>query len=1162
MESGSRIPAPSRILRHSRSRTEGASLSKRSKGAALLGNVTPDHAGNALTLAPNMADRSVSLTGPTIHHSAASTALQPSPYSKTSASALPPSSPYRTPAKRKSLLLAAAAQSGSASTSAARNRSSSTGSAFSSHTLLTAEPMSSRSASALRIEAAEEKLQHASALFDFARKRPQGENQAPGCQQTPSKSAPDLSRNRQSTMSKLALRDISSPSLPIGERDAEWTDDVADVDQSPAHMKAHRLAHPGLFETRHADRSRVSFGSSSFRADDSGLAFVTPSSAGKFAANAPTQSTPQKDKAQGTTPKHLGVLGAQGFGPRQRSSLANEAFTGDSSDAGSAASSPSAAPSSARSQRTAPIGCQQLYPAESPLKKHPVAQESIPKFSTPQFKNVKPLQAAFMSTGLVSKRNRPRGDLADLSGEYLQPLPPRPNFNTSSAAAIGLREVVAAASAHHAISAANTSVMPDTPVKKPAPTTFKPPASLRTHLGIPERPPSRSSSDSPSPVLLPHSPLLKDSCDSPTLGLMSVDQHAFENSAAKGWPTLDASGTLERSHRPKKPAVRPALSRTQAFDAATPAASISGLAAANDSHFTREPSSFLANRQKFMNHRSRPLSVQGLQRKTSMTTEQAAATFSGNAASTATDGGPTPSPGLGMSLGMGMGIAPVPMTPTRNHTPIKWFEAAQLVTTPSPTSHSNAKERERERARSRNVRSPLLLLASPRQGVNVSKFQSSFNVQSVLGTGEFSEVLKVEDKTTGYISAVKRMKKAFGGPRDRLRRMEEVDILRHLQHDGQAHRNVINLLDAWEEGGHLFLQTELCGLGTLAFFLEEYGCMAGNLDEPRLWKILAELSAGLQHIHGNGVLHLDLKPANVLITEVGSLKVGDFGFATRWPLMPAAATLKGAGVHAAAPIGDGDDELVPVRRRGKKQSLEREGDREYLAPEIMSKGRYGKEADMFSLGLIMLEAGGNVVLPDNGEPWLKLRNDDFTDVDLSHLSDQLVELIFAMLDSRPEARPSIDDIVQHPVMRAVQRRMALGVMNSELDQLPDFELPTIESGPLIGLVGDGDDQAMDTSEDLLPPSQSAPAMRQTLSALGLSFADEDESEPRKVMDIRGALIAEPQEEFLDDILSCSNVWEAAGFPSPFEVQGPMKVPLSDQMAPRAPSLPRDQMILD
>jgi mitosis inhibitor protein kinase SWE1 len=76
------------------------------------------------------------------------------------------------------------------------------------------------------------------------------------------------------------------------------------------------------------------------------------------------------------------------------------------------------------------------------------------------------------------------------------------------------------------------------------------------------------------------------------------------------------------------------------------------------------------------------------------------------------------------------------------------------------------------------------------------------------------------------------------------------------------------------------------------------------------------------------------------------LKIGDFGMAAQWPV---------------------------------ESSIEGEGDREYIGPEILL-GQYDKPADVFALGLIMLEIAGNVQLPDNGPTWQRLRSGDMSDV--------------------------------------------------------------------------------------------------------------------------------------------------------------------------------------
>ena len=59
--------------------------------------------------------------------------------------------------------------------------------------------------------------------------------------------------------------------------------------------------------------------------------------------------------------------------------------------------------------------------------------------------------------------------------------------------------------------------------------------------------------------------------------------------------------------------------------------------------------------------------------------------------------------------------------------------------------------------------------------------------------------------------------------------------------------------------------------------------------------------------------------------------------------------------------------------------IDGEGDREYIGPEIL-RGQFDKPADVFALGLIMLEIAANVELPDNGASWQRLRSGDMSDV--------------------------------------------------------------------------------------------------------------------------------------------------------------------------------------
>lgn len=281
---------------------------------------------------------------------------------------------------------------------------------------------------------------------------------------------------------------------------------------------------------------------------------------------------------------------------------------------------------------------------------------------------------------------------------------------------------------------------------------------------------------------------------------------------------------------------------------------------------------------------------------------------------------------------------------------------------------------------------------------------SRFSQVKLVGTGEFSEVYMVTEAPTksfqstpfstapntpshnfstptfgrmtappsdGRTFAVKKFKQQYHGVRERERYMEEVNILKALG----KHDHVIEYMDSWEENRTIYIQTEYCENGSLDTFLDELG-NKGRLDEFRVWKIMLELAMGLQHIHESGFIHLDIKPANVLIAFDGSLKISDFGMSTRWPAA---------------------------------QSLEREGDRQYIAPEALQSHIYDRPGDIFSLGLSMIEIAGNEALPPNGPEWQSLRQGDLS-VAPALSTSRSGELVIRDDEGNPIATELISDV--------------------------------------------------------------------------------------------------------------------------------------------------------
>ncbi|SCV70050.1 BQ2448_1444 [Microbotryum intermedium] len=729
---------------------------------------------------------------------------------------------------------------------------------------------------------------------------------------------------------------------------------------------------------------------------------------------------------------------------------------------------------------------------------HPAKLSSLDTtFFTPQnYKNARPSQAAFMSTGLVSKKHsRPRGNSlggppmldfhASATGDNASPPSAAPiaeSFSSTGLSAFGIP--VAAVAAPNTIPSRLS--MPDTPMKRsvglshalnvsdlasPLPAHAAPPG-LLVDLVDSSSPPSAS-----SPLVGP-----MESTDSLSPWRPEgLNQDARSRSTSpRSQSSLDSDGL---GGNDASPTALAAIASTR---------STSKLASASRNLLTM-PAIF----------RRRSSGQLG-----QLNTKRDLANV--NSSSSGSSRAPTiASPNL------------EPMTPTRSAGAQWWDAKAQLLDTPSvskrfvehpnlghpastmkrsPPTHSIAaaqgrqsfplSELERHRFDKTHTRpvtfgrshgkmrqsSSVMDSLDARDNQESNYFETNFVVTRALGTGAFSDAYEVLDRSRqDGVYAVKRTKQPFGGPRDRIRRLEEVDILRSLSNEAQRSPRLISLVDAWEQSGRLFIQTEVCPSGNLEFFLDTYGHDHEHLEEARVWKIMAEIAAGIGHLHSRHIIHLDIKPANVFITDLGHLKIGDFGLATRWPRTDPASVFKGAAlreVSGSTPSAgfpeyswavDQGERRVRAKSNGDApEDLEREGDREYIAPEILA-GRYGKAADMFSLGLVILEAAANVALPDNGPEWHRLRSNDLSGVELAHLSMPMIEVLQGLLQQAPEKRVDVVTLNRQRVMHALQNGTVecQPALVEERDSFLDDLFATIVAREVEGSVEEGSGMVVD-----------------------------------------------------------------------------------------------------
>jgi serine/threonine-protein kinase len=205
-----------------------------------------------------------------------------------------------------------------------------------------------------------------------------------------------------------------------------------------------------------------------------------------------------------------------------------------------------------------------------------------------------------------------------------------------------------------------------------------------------------------------------------------------------------------------------------------------------------------------------------------------------------------------------------------------------------------------------------------------------YRVERTLGRGGMATVFLAEDAELGRQVAVKVLDDRFDGDAAMARRFRrEARRAASLQH-----QNVVAVYDAGEEDGRLFIVMECVpGEGLDAVLARE-----GRLAPDLVLGLARQAAAGLGYAHEAGVVHRDVKPANLLVRADGVLKVTDFGIAL--PL---------AGATRLTEVGT----IL--------------GTAAYLAPEQVRGEEAGPEADVFALGVVLYEAlAGRVPWPVEG----------------------------------------------------------------------------------------------------------------------------------------------------------------------------------------------------
>ena len=244
-----------------------------------------------------------------------------------------------------------------------------------------------------------------------------------------------------------------------------------------------------------------------------------------------------------------------------------------------------------------------------------------------------------------------------------------------------------------------------------------------------------------------------------------------------------------------------------------------------------------------------------------------------------------------------------------------------------------------------------------------------YELQERIGSGGMANVYKAKCVGTDYYVAVKILKREYNEDEAFVRKF----LAEARSTEGLEHPNIVKIYDAGRDHGLYYIVMELADGMTLKQYIRRYG----RLSARETVDFAIQISSAIQAAHNHGIIHRDIKPQNILVSERGLIRVTDFGIA-----------------KAATSDTTSSNAMGSVR---------------YLSPEQARGGYSDSRSDIYSLGITIYEmATGRV--PFDG--------DNSVAIALMHLREQVVP----PRDYFPDIPQSLENIILKCVRKKPEER--------------------------------------------------------------------------------------------------------------------------------------------
>ena len=256
-----------------------------------------------------------------------------------------------------------------------------------------------------------------------------------------------------------------------------------------------------------------------------------------------------------------------------------------------------------------------------------------------------------------------------------------------------------------------------------------------------------------------------------------------------------------------------------------------------------------------------------------------------------------------------------------------------------------------------------------------------------LGSGSFGRVYLVSHNETKKLFALKIIDK-----RKLMVSYGKLDIIYNEIniHSKLDHENIIKLHNVHEDNDNINIIMEYAENGNLYELISKEKT---GLNESKAFDYFIQVVNAVYYLHNNNIIHRDIKPENILIGANDKIKLCDFGWAKE-------LTLENRSTFC--------------------------GTVEYMAPEIVGSENYDYSVDIWSLGILLYELlyGHSPFKANNTKNViLNIKTHELTYDDKNKVvSKSCKDLIQKLLDSNPQKRLKIKDILEHPFVKKYSKK--------------------------------------------------------------------------------------------------------------------------------------------